>query len=213
MRILITGATGGLGTAVVEQFLAEGADVLGVARSWKGDDGRFRRLTGDMTSAEDASRIAHEAGEIDALAHLVGGFAMGSSPETWRRMLAINLESAANVIEACLAGFKQRGKGVVVAVGSRAGVEPSPGVAAYSASKAALAHYVRTLAVELKDSGIRVNIVLPSTIDTAVNRSAMPQADASKWVEPASIAKVVAWAVSDAAADVSGALIPVYGRA
>lgn len=128
-------------------------------------------------------------------------------------MLSINVETAANIIEACLPGLKRRGRGAVVTVGSRVALEPVAGLAAYGASKAALVHFVRTLALELKDSGVRANVVLPSVIDTAANRQAVPAASAADWVSPAEIANVIAWLVSDDAAVVSGAVVPVYGRA
>jgi NAD(P)-dependent dehydrogenase (short-subunit alcohol dehydrogenase family) len=105
------------------------------------------------------------------------------------------------------------GKGRIVAVGSRAAVEPMANFAAYSVSKAALVTLVKTVALEVKDSGITANIVLPSVIDTPANRAAMPSADASKWVTPESIAGLLVWLASDAARDVNGAAIPIYGRA
>ena len=85
-------------------------------------------------------------------------------------------------------------------------------IGAYGASKAALAHYIKTLAIELRDSGITANIVAPSTIDTESNRKAMPKADPAKWVLPESIADVVFWLAGHHARDISGAAVPVYGR-
>jgi NAD(P)-dependent dehydrogenase (short-subunit alcohol dehydrogenase family) len=104
-------------------------------------------------------------------------------------------------------------RGRIVAIGSRAAVEPSPKLAAYAVSKAALVALVKNTAAEVKDLGITANVVLPSTIDTAANRSAMRQSDFSKWVTPESIAKTLLWLTSDAASDISGAVIPIYGRA
>lgn len=212
MRVLVTGASGGLGPAVVEQFLQEKADVFGVARSWTGAAG-FTALTGDLTQPADCLRIAAEAGAVDAVVHVMGAFAGGSDADAWDRMLTLNLRSAVNIFNAVLPGMKERGGGALLAIGSRVAVEPAAGLAAYGASKAALVHYIRTLALELRDSGIRANAVLPSTIDTAANRRAMPDADPARWVQPASIAKVVCWLASGEARDVSGAVIPVYGRA
>jgi NAD(P)-dependent dehydrogenase (short-subunit alcohol dehydrogenase family) len=103
--------------------------------------------------------------------------------------------------------------GRIVAIGSRAAVEASPGAAAYAVSKAALVALIKNVAAETKDFGVTANAVLPSTIDTPANRSAMPNADFSKWVAPEAIAKLIVWLVSEEAADVSGAIIPIYGRA
>jgi NAD(P)-dependent dehydrogenase (short-subunit alcohol dehydrogenase family) len=105
------------------------------------------------------------------------------------------------------------GKGRIVAVGARPALDPMANFAAYSVSKTALVALVKTVALEVKDSGITANIVLPSVIDTPANRAAMPSADPSKWVTPQSIADLLVWLASDAARDVSGAAIPIYGRA
>lgn len=209
---MVTGASGGLGPAVIEEFLSSGALVYGVARSWRKPSTRYKKLTADLTKEEDAMRLAEEAGEIDAIVHVVGGFSPGGDNAAWHRMLSLNLESAVYVFNAFLPGMKARGKGSLVAVGSRAAMEPEAGLSAYGGSKAALVHYIRTLALELSGSGIRANIVLPATIDTEANRRAMPDADYSKWVKPASIAKVVSWLASSDTCDVSGAVLPVYGR-
>ncbi len=206
MNVLIAGATGGLGEAVVDLFRKQGANVFEVARSGEGV------IRADLTKPEEAQRAAAEAGVVDAVVHLTGAFAAGSENDAWHQMLSVNLESAVYLFNAVLPGMKQRGHGVLIAVGSKVAVEPAAGLAAYGASKAALVHYVKTLALELKDAGVRANAVLPSTIDTAANRRAMPQADFSKWVQPHSLAGLIAWLASDAAADVSGAVIPVYGR-
>ncbi len=218
MRVLITGASGGLGAAIVEQFLSESHDVAGVARSWKTPDARFQQFAADLTQGKECQRIAREAGGVEALVHVLGGFAGGTPvaqtpEETWDEMMNTNLRSAFLVFRAIVPGMLERGRGRIIAIGSRTGVEPARNLAAYGVSKAGLTHLVQTLALELKDTSITANLVMPSTINTAANRAAMPRADASKWVSPESIAKVVAWLASDAAGDVSGALVPVYGRA
>jgi NAD(P)-dependent dehydrogenase (short-subunit alcohol dehydrogenase family) len=217
MRVLITGASGGLGPAVVHEFLAREATVLGVARSWDEADSSFTQLTADLTRPEDCRRIAETAGDLDAAIHLMGGFAGGepvgeTGDDVWRRMLDLNLTSAFLVFRAVLPRMLASGHGRLIAVGSRVAVEPVAGLSAYGVSKAALVHLVRTLALEVKNKGITANIVLPATIDTEANRRAMPKADRSKWVEPASIAKVIAWLASSAADDVNGAVVPVYGK-
>jgi NAD(P)-dependent dehydrogenase (short-subunit alcohol dehydrogenase family) len=107
----------------------------------------------------------------------------------------------------------QAGKGRIVAIGSRTGVEPAAGLSAYGVSKAALIALMRTIAAEVRNSGVTANIVSPSVIDTPANRAASPAADFSKWVQPESIARLLVFVASDAAADVNGAVIPIYGRA
>ena len=162
--------------------------------------------------------MADEAGDVDALIHVMGGFAGGTpvaetGEETWDQMMTVNLRSAFLVFRAVLPGLLARDRGRIIAVGSRMGVEPAPGFSAYGVSKAGLVYLIRTLAMELKQTGITANIIMPSIIDTDANRAAMPKADFSKWVPPASIAKVVSWLASDAAQDVNGAVVPVYGKA
>jgi NAD(P)-dependent dehydrogenase (short-subunit alcohol dehydrogenase family) len=102
--------------------------------------------------------------------------------------------------------------GRLIAIGSRTAAEPAAGVAAYGAMKAALVHMVRTLSLELKGTGVTANIILPGTIDTAANRRAMPKADTAAWVKPESIAAVAGWLASEAASDVNGASVPMYGE-
>jgi NAD(P)-dependent dehydrogenase (short-subunit alcohol dehydrogenase family) len=161
---------------------------------------------------------ALEHGPLDALVHLVGGFSGGSpltetSDQTWDGMMNLNLRTAFCAMRAALRPMSAAGRGRIVAIGSRVAVEPSPNFAAYAVSKAALVSLVRNVAAEGKKSGITANIVLTSTIDTPQNRKAMPESDFTRWVTPQSIAKLIVWLASDAAADTSGAVIPIYGRA
>jgi NAD(P)-dependent dehydrogenase (short-subunit alcohol dehydrogenase family) len=130
-------------------------------------------------------------------------------------MLSLNLDSARYAISALLPKMIARGGGSVVVIGSRAVERPweSKGAAAYAAAKSALVAYARTVAAEALDQGVRVNAVMPSVIDTAANRADMPNADAARWVAPRSLSAVIAFLLSDDARDVSGAVIPVYGRA
>ena len=132
----------------------------------------------------------------------------------WRAMLESNLETARVALQALLPGMVERRRGSIVAVGSRAAARPweSANAAAYAAAKAALVGLIKAAAAEVLNDGVRLNVVHPSTIDTAANRSAMPKADSSKWVSPESLSGVIAFLLSDAARDISGAEIPVYGR-
>lgn len=220
MSVLVTGANGGLGTSVCQAFLDAGAAVIGVARVWK-EPVSFATISADVGTAEGCERMVAQAlqrGPLDALVHLVGGFSGGTpltetSDQTWDGMMNLNLRTAFCAMRAALRPMTAAGRGRIVAIGSRVAVEPSPNFAAYAVSKAALVALVRNVAAEGKKSGITANIVLTSTIDTPQNRKAMPDADFTRWVTPQSIAKLIVWLASDAAADTSGAVIPIYGRA
>jgi NAD(P)-dependent dehydrogenase (short-subunit alcohol dehydrogenase family) len=220
MSVLITGAGGGLGSEVCRVFTEAGVQVVAVDRSWK-EAHPYRTIDADLSTAEGAAAMVAQAltqGPIDALIHLVGGFSGGKSiaetdDKTWDLMMNVNVRVAFNAIRAVLKPMMEARRGRIVAIGSRAAVEPSPSLAAYAVSKAALVALVKNTAAEVKDFGITANVVLPSTIDTAANRKAMPQSDFSKWVTPKSIAGLLLWLSSDAASDVNGAVMPVYGKA
>jgi NAD(P)-dependent dehydrogenase (short-subunit alcohol dehydrogenase family) len=215
MAVLITGANGGLGKAVVDAFLGTGATVYGADLQWKNQPHSNPRFHPVETNLIEAAKLA---APVDTLLHLVGGFDGGqpvaeTPDETWEKMLDLNLRSAYTIFRAVLPGMLKAGKGRIVAVGSRAAVDPMANFAAYSVAKAALVALVKAVALEVKDTGVTANVVLPSVIDTPANRAAMPSADASKWVTPESIAGLLVWLTSDAARDVSGGVIPIYGRA
>jgi NAD(P)-dependent dehydrogenase (short-subunit alcohol dehydrogenase family) len=220
MSILITGAAGGLGSAVCRVFTEAGVKIVAVDKSWK-ESQSYPTIDADLTTGDGATAMIEQAithGPIDGLVHLVGGFSGGkpiaeTDDKTFDLMINVNLRIAFNAIRATLKPMISSRRGRIIAIGSRAAVEPSPNIAAYAISKAALVALVKNVAAEVKDLGITANMVLPSTIDTRANRAAMPKSDFSKWVTPESIAKLLLWLVSDAAADVSGAVIPIYGRA
>jgi NAD(P)-dependent dehydrogenase (short-subunit alcohol dehydrogenase family) len=217
---LITGAKGGLGTFVTRTFLAAGARVIGVSRSIQQadfPDARFTAVAAELASGDAARALVERFPRIDILVHLVGGFAGGAmvaatDDATLQRMLDLNLWSAFHMLRAVIPGMRAAGSGRIVAIGSRAAVEPQPAIAAYSASKAALVSLVRSVAMENKDRGLTANIVLPGTMDTPANRAGDPKADFSKWVDPQEVANLVLWLASEGAGQVSGAVIPVYGK-
>ncbi len=216
MAILITGASGGLGSAVVDAFLATGATVYGADLSWKHqphENPRFHPLEANLLVAAECERVAGLAAPVESLLHLVGGFADGTvaetSDETWQKLLDLNLRTAYSIFRAVLPQMLKARRGRIVAIGSRAVVEPMPNFAAYNASKAALVSLVQTLAMEVRDNGITANVILPNIIDTAPNRAAMPSADFTKWVTPASIAGMLVWLTSEPARDVTGAVIKI----
>jgi NAD(P)-dependent dehydrogenase (short-subunit alcohol dehydrogenase family) len=127
-------------------------------------------------------------------------------------MLDLNLRSAFHILRAVIPVMRASGSGRIVAIGSRAAVEPQPLIAAYSASKSALVTLMRSVAMENKDSGITANVILPGTMDTPANRAADPAADVTKWIDPQQVANLALWLVSDAASQVTGSMIPVYGK-
>src|SRR5579871_2727278 len=221
---LVTGANGGLGTSVTKSLLDAGFRTVGLSpniRQSDFDHPNFTALPATLDTLDAAKRAAESVisrfGKIDLLAHLVGGFAGGQTiadtdDATFQRMFDMNLNSAFHMLRAVLPHMRRAGGGRIVAIGSRAAESPGATVGAYSASKAALVSLIRTVAIENKDAGITANVILPGTMDTPANRAAMPGADISQWVQPASVASLIVWLASDAGKDVTGAAIPVYGR-
>src|SRR5215472_2906096 len=221
---LVTGASGGLGTHVTKALLDAGFLVAGLAPKIQPHDfdhPHFTALPATLNNLDEAKKatetvIAH-FGRIDLLAHTVGGFAGGQSvadtdDATFSRMFDMNLHSAFHILRAVIPHMRTAGAGRIVAIGSRAAEAPGAMVGAYSASKAALVSLIRTVAIENKDAGITANTILPGTIDTPANRQAMPKADTSQWVQPASIADLILWLCGEGGKDVTGSAIPVYGK-
>jgi NAD(P)-dependent dehydrogenase (short-subunit alcohol dehydrogenase family) len=228
--VMITGAAGNLGRAVAEAFLAAGARLALIDRSPDRLPGLYPALVGspdhlllggveanDASSVEGAVRAALEHfGRIDVLVNTVGGYAAGApvhetSVESWDFMLALNARTAFILSRAVVPAMRAQRSGKIVHVASRAGFQGSGKAAAYGASKAALMRLVESLAAELKQEGINVNCVVPSTIDTPQNRQSVPKADPSRWVAPEALADVILFLSSDAARAVHGAAVPVYG--
>ncbi len=221
--VLVTGANGGLGTYVTQAFLGTGATVIGSSRKIQQADFNnpdFTALPAEISTREGArvliDQVVARFGRLDVLVHTVGGFAGGQSiaetdDTTFQQMLDLNLTSVFHILRASIPILRQTGKGRLIAIGSRAALEPGAGVGAYSASKAAMVSLIRTAALENKDCGLTANVILPGTIDTPANRKAMPNADYSKWVRPNSIASLITWLAGDAGRDINGAVIPIYG--
>jgi NAD(P)-dependent dehydrogenase (short-subunit alcohol dehydrogenase family) len=198
---------------VVEAFRRAGDEVIPVSRS----SGDFSADLLNPAAAEELfRRVTDREGRLDVVVHTAGAFAAGgdvreTTLEIWTRMMQVNFQSALHTIRAALPHL--RGGGRIIAVGSRAGVQLAPGLGAYSVSKAALHALIQTVALEVVQRGITANAVLPSTIDTEANRSWGTPEQQALWVKPESIAEAILWLASDAASDVNGALVPVYGRA
>ncbi|MGI8626736.1 MAG: SDR family NAD(P)-dependent oxidoreductase [Geodermatophilaceae bacterium] len=241
--ILITGGTGGLGTAVVRRFLAAGWRVVVPWVHPPDDDwipgqeslihpnqdssqlrpAALQLLEADLFDADSVRRVADCAAADDgrplrAVANLVGGFAMGAKVhetpvEEFESQLRLNLRATYLVSQATVPHLIAAGGGAITCVSSRAALRPFAGAAGYITSKLALLGLVDSLAAEYLTAGVRVNAVLPSVIDTPGNRAGQPDADHSRWVSPDQIAEVLFFLSSSAASVISGAHIPVYGRA
>jgi len=221
--VLVTGASGGLGRYVTQAFLDAGSTVAGASRKIQQSDfssPRFTAVPAEISSREDAQGLVDQVvarfGRLDVLAHTVGGFAGGQSTAdtddaTFQRMLDLNLNCVFHILRATIPALRQTGNGRIIAIGSRAALEPGAGVGAYSASKAAMVSLIRTVAVENKDAGLTANVILPGTMDTPANRTSIPNADFSKWVRPSTVANLITWLAGDAGKDINGAVIPVYG--
>jgi NAD(P)-dependent dehydrogenase (short-subunit alcohol dehydrogenase family) len=231
--VIVTGGAGALGSSLVRALIARGDAVVAIdlpqARArldaLTGELGeRCMSETSDVRSAKAWSqllaRVEAKLGTPTGAALIAGGFA-GSAPlhaaaddSVWERMSEMNLDSAYRSLRALLPGMVARRRGSIVVVGSRAVERPweSTGAAAYAATKSAVVALARATAAEVLEHDVRINAVLPSIIDTAENRGAMPDADRAKWVSPESLSRVIAFLLSNDARDVSGAAIPVYGR-
>src|SRR5271165_980039 len=200
--VVITGFNGGLGKFVTDAFLEAGARVIGVSRTIASADPhreRFSAIASELSNGGNAGKlveaVAAQWGRIDGLVHLIGGFAGGQSiadtdEATFERMLDLNLRTAFYVIRAVLPKMRGQGSGRIIAIGSKAALEPSPMAGVYAASKAALVSVIRTAARENRDNHITANILLPGTMDTPANRAAMPGADFSGWVDPYQVARL-----------------------
>lgn len=228
---LVTGANGALGAALVENLLSAGGAVLALERSKSGatritpSRPGLVRLEASSTNAEElAAALERAETELGALTGAVltagawrGGhaFAEADAAPDFQVVMAANLDATSVALRAILPKLVARGRGSVVLMGSRSGLRPyeAPGDAAYAASKAAVTALGQAVAAEVLPHGVRVNVVLPATIDTEANRRAMPDADHSRWVSTESLGGVIRFLLSDAARDISGAAIPVFGRA
>jgi NAD(P)-dependent dehydrogenase (short-subunit alcohol dehydrogenase family) len=218
---VVGGGTGALGRAVVDRLLGEGRRVVVPARS---EDAALPAavtvIKCDISVASDVERFEAEVaglGTWQALVNASGGFAAGAAHATsdakMLQQLELNFLGQWRLSRAAARAMIAGGGGRIVNVVGRAGVEPAPRQAAYQVAKTALARLTQVMALELSDQGITVNAVLPSTMDTPKNRAAFASADTSRWVSVADVAAAIAWLLSNDAAIVSGALLPVYGRA
>ena len=212
--VVITGALGGLGRRVCAVAEAQGAGVLrlDIAR----DESLTNSYAVDLTNADATFELIQSLGPFDGLINLAGGFAMGteswdSSEDQWDLMFSLNVSTMRNAVKAAVPVLLERQGGSIVNVGAYGAREGQGLMGAYCASKSVVMRLTETLAEELRTKGINVNAVLPTVIDTAANRAAMPDAEPADWVSPDDLAAVICFLSSSAARAINGALIPVKG--
>jgi len=229
--ILVSGGTGGLGNAVSLGFLEEGARVVVTYRKEE-EYASLKRAAGEKAAAlegfivdvtderattELVDGIVARHGKLNALVNTVGGYAGGVTlwqleTKVFDTMLSLNLRSGYALARAVLPAMLKQRHGSILNVAAKAAFDHGAGAAAYAASKAAAVAMMDSLAADVKGTGVRVNSILPSIIDTAVNRKAMPNANFTAWPKPEEIAQVVLFLCSDNAAVIHGTAIPVYGN-
>lgn len=231
-NILITGGTGILGSAVTKTFMTQG-DNVAVTYLFDSEVDRFKEyhpelyenvtfLYANVTEQDDVQKtidtFLSKFNQLDILVNIVGGF-IGGIPTTeleedrWDFMMNLNLKSVFLCCKSVIPHMTERGSGKIVNVSARAGLKGEAGMSAYCVSKGGVRTLTESLAAEVMDSGINVNCIMPSIMDTPMNREAMPDEDYSRWVKTDEVASIISFLASDAARIINGAAIPVYGRA
>ncbi len=221
-RIAVTGAFGALGTAMVQAATAAGARVAAIDRAPVPVNYAAASSIGNVDLADtNAAQTAVDAaakalGGLDGLVNIAGTFRWETladgSADTWDLLYRVNLRTAVTASKAAIPHLIASGTGRIVNISAAGSIKAGVGMGAYAASKSGVARLTEALAEELKDRGVTVNAILPSTIDTAANRADMPKADFSRWVTPAQLSDVIVFLLSDRASAVTGALLPVMGR-
>lgn len=225
--ILVTGAAGNLGRAVAHAFAERGGNLVLVdlerntlAQRFGDDDARRVLVAADLGVQRDTHAVAEAAmarfGRIDVLCNIAGGFRMGepvhaTSDATWQFLFDLNARSVLNMARAVVPPMLDGGGGRIVNVAAYAAQKASANMGAYSASKSVVVRLTEAMDAELRDHGVNVNCVLPTTLDTPANRQAMPGADPARWVAPDDLARIIVFLASPAARAIHGAAIPVTG--
>lgn len=230
--VIVAGGTGGLGAAVARLLLERDARVAvtfrreeefaALQQSAGSAQDRLAGFRVDVTDSTATEKFVQQSlaqfGHIDALVNTVGAYAGGltlwkTGAETFDRMIDLNLRSGYSLAHAVVPVLLAQKHGAIVNISAKAAWDHAAGASAYAASKAAALALMDSLAADLRGSGVRVNSILPSIIDTDANRRAMPQADFTQWPKPEDIARVVLFLLSDDARVIHGASIPVFGNA
>jgi NAD(P)-dependent dehydrogenase (short-subunit alcohol dehydrogenase family) len=228
---MITGSAGNLGLAVARAFLEVHASLVLIDRApdrlahlfpeLVNSEDHFLAQSVDLTDANAVAETVDEAlrkfDRIDVLINAAGGYRAGPSVdatplEDWDFIFNLNARSIFITSRAVTPAMRRQGQGKIINVASRSALRGEANAALYSASKSVVVRLTESMAAELRDAGVNVNCVLPGIIDTPINRKAMPNADFSRWVQPEALAEVIAFLASDAAREVTGAAVPVYGR-
>lgn len=227
---MITGASGNLGTALARTYRESGAKLAIIDRHKDVLEKLFPDLVddeecyisgcADLTDLDEVRSVVRDSfnyfGRIDILANTVGGYRAGkpiyeTDLETWNFMINLNARSVFILTQCVVPYMIQQGSGKIVHLAARPGLQGRANASAYSASKSAVIRLTESTSAEVKEKGINVNCILPGTLDTPENRVARPDADFSHWVKLESLANVILFLTSDAARDIHGAAIPVYG--
>lgn len=214
--IVITGAAGGLGREVSQTAKKQGAELVLLDLAFPEELASGNTHAVDLTDAEAVKSVLQQFDRIDGLINVAGGFDMGPTlygieQSDWDKMFAINVTTARNTIAAVVPKMLEQGNGAIVNVGAFSALSGAGNMSAYCASKSVVMNMTQSLSEEVKHQGINVNAVLPSIIDTPVNRADMPDANFDEWVSPKQLADVMCFLLSDAATGVHGALLPVRG--
>ncbi len=231
-NVLITGGTGILGSAVTKAYLAQG-DSVAVTYLFENEVERFKKfnlelseevafLPANVTEETDVQQSIQEFlfqfDRLHILVNIVGGF-VGGIPtaeldvDKWDFMMNLNLKSVFLCCKAAIPHMTAQAYGKIINVSARAGLKGEAGLSAYCVSKGGVRTLTEALAAEVMDSGVNINAIMPSIMDTPANRETMPGEDHDRWVAPADVAKVICFLTSDDATIINGAAIPVYGRA
>lgn len=229
--VIITGAAGNLGEAVAHAFLETGANIIPVDRAADrllnlfpeiaASSEHFLASSVDSTDPETVNtltaKLVDRFGHIDILVNTVGGYRAGmplheTTLDTLDYLFNLNARTTFITSQAVIPNMLVHGGGKIINVAARPGLAGRKNMSAYSAAKAAVIRLTESMAAELKGEGINVNCVIPGTIDTPQNRAAIPEADFTRWVKPESLAEVILFLASDAARDIHGAALPVYGK-
>ena len=231
-NVLITGGTGILGSAVTKAYLAQG-ETVAVTYLFDNEVERFKQFNPELSEnvtflfanvTEEAEvqktieAFVSKFGSLDVLINIVGGF-VGGIPtaeleeDRWDFLMDLNLKSVFLCCKAVIPHMTAQSYGKIINVSARAGLKGEAGLSAYCVSKGGVRTLTESLAAEVMDSGINVNAIMPSIMDTPANRESMPDEEHDRWVPPEDVAKVICFLTSDDATIINGAAIPVYGRA